>query len=1027
MSNSFFDGKKMPIGRLLLIFLMLLIVVVSGTFAWLTYASKRSALVLTIGDIKDTQIKLSPYQINETIGPGTSYTSGVYSNVEINKGNNSATSFSLFYKINSMDVVLIENGLSYTVINTMGTDSVDDDVTVKSGMFSDLIDISKGIPDKVVIMNSEENSSLLVNTITHYKVYLWLNSNVGNQNDVENSMLDVELNALIEIGFSDSLGNMLINNRMDIDTLSDNLTGGMYRYQGTDEEVINNYVCFGTSSKNTCIENSDTYMYRIIGIEPGGQTKVIKHTPLSTLYRWNTTSINISWNNSYIFNNLNDSIFLNNTTYVPDGWSDKIATIPWYYYDTLSVDYAEDAKKLTGENLYLYEIGMHPNYHDAVYTVDAKVGLMHKSDYWLSLGANNVCNSTTPCSDSWMNLSNYYDLSNLAETQRYEWTMDKYGYVVGAGYYAYRIDYMFNPGGLATTDYSEYTNPSPVRPVFNLTLDVILASGSGTETDPYIISDEKASGTYTINYYNGSELLDSEEHTIGVTAPLISWTDLGGGVGSYADYNWEFAGWNTSSDSYEKRYNDGQNVVNLSVVDGDEINLYAIYSRPVNFYTTVPGVDGGGTPSTVTIQYWNPFGSSTAEEVLSPVSLPLIPESNGWNAVGYSNLTTETYGDYGFGYFGSNNSQWQGHNYMDYDYAVDFYASYYKNYTINFNANGGTGTMNSVSGLMSHNLYYAKPTVESVIIPANGFTRPGYLFDRWVDSEGNEYNDGDDFEPSVDDYNTSLLEYTLNATWWDGVAPTGTLNVSSTDSSVTVSMSNIVEEGSGIDYYLFFMENDDDPSISYEHEDVNSNYTFMNVPAGTYTVTVIMIDNEGNESEYTEMVTINVSGEYHTVTVNYYNGTTFLDYSEHYTGQAQNLLSWDDDLGGDLGEYYDYHWEFAGWSTDPDSYVVEYTDAESVVNLTNVEGGEVDLYAVYSREVSFYYSATVVGSDIQYWNPYEFSTNAADGNLSLVVPPSGYTDATYSLDSGQDQYVFGVGEPLNVYPRRPASLYIIYN
>ena len=59
MNNNSFVEKNMSVGKLILSLLMLLIVVVGGTFAWLTYSSKESALVLTIGDINDTQIKVS--------------------------------------------------------------------------------------------------------------------------------------------------------------------------------------------------------------------------------------------------------------------------------------------------------------------------------------------------------------------------------------------------------------------------------------------------------------------------------------------------------------------------------------------------------------------------------------------------------------------------------------------------------------------------------------------------------------------------------------------------------------------------------------------------------------------------------------------------------------------------------------------------------------------------------------------------------------------------------------------------------
>ena len=90
------NGNSLSIKRLIVMIIMMTVVVAGGTFAWFTFQSKQSALVLTIGDINDTQIKLSPYQINEVMAPGTTYTSGVYSEVEVTKGNNNSTSFALF-------------------------------------------------------------------------------------------------------------------------------------------------------------------------------------------------------------------------------------------------------------------------------------------------------------------------------------------------------------------------------------------------------------------------------------------------------------------------------------------------------------------------------------------------------------------------------------------------------------------------------------------------------------------------------------------------------------------------------------------------------------------------------------------------------------------------------------------------------------------------------------------------------------------------------------------------------------------
>ena len=41
---------------------------------------------------------------------------------------------------------------------------------------------------------------------------------------------------------------------------------GMYRFKGTNTQVLNNYICFGTTVESTCTGTPNTYMYRIIGI-----------------------------------------------------------------------------------------------------------------------------------------------------------------------------------------------------------------------------------------------------------------------------------------------------------------------------------------------------------------------------------------------------------------------------------------------------------------------------------------------------------------------------------------------------------------------------------------------------------------------------------------------------------------------------------------------------------------------------------------------------------------------------------------
>jgi len=189
------NGNSYSIKRLLFVIVMMVLVIGGGTFAWFTYQSKESALVLTIGNINDTQITLTPYQINEVMAPGTTYESGVYSEVNVTSGNKN-TSMRLFYKINQLDINLIDKGLAYTVIDSS-------DNTVVSGYFYELIDISEELPEQVVIFDSASKNET-------YKVYLWLDSNKGaDQSDLVNTTLNMELNG--SIGSVSISGNSMYN------------------------------------------------------------------------------------------------------------------------------------------------------------------------------------------------------------------------------------------------------------------------------------------------------------------------------------------------------------------------------------------------------------------------------------------------------------------------------------------------------------------------------------------------------------------------------------------------------------------------------------------------------------------------------------------------------------------------------------------------------------------------------------------------------------------------------------------------
>ncbi len=160
-------------------------------------------------------------------------------------------------------------------------------------------------------------------------------------------------------------------------TLSEDIQAGMYRYQGSYEEVTNNYICFGTSSKEECLQNEDKYMYRIIGITDDGQLELIKMTalndtgvPWNSVYQsvWNTnTEVNektvdadVPWSQSDLFKRLNglsdDNLFINSDSYdymqEDSIWYNKIIDTNW-----LSGALRWNAESFKLENIYQIETG----------------------------------------------------------------------------------------------------------------------------------------------------------------------------------------------------------------------------------------------------------------------------------------------------------------------------------------------------------------------------------------------------------------------------------------------------------------------------------------------------------------------------------------------------------------------------------------------------------------------------------------------------------------------------------------------
>jgi len=251
------------------------------------------------------------------------------------------------------------------------------------------------------------------------------------------------------------------------------IEAGMYRYQGTDAM---NYVCFGTTVKSECVGNTDAYMYRIIGIRPNGQMKLIKKEALnSTVNWWDNFWDDIEWPSSNIYTSINGSSFLTNTTYVPIGWENKIATTSWYYGDTTTNGNYDGATMYPIENPF----GESTASNKFTKTVSAKIGLMYIHDYYYAYVSGGAPGSYSNAKTAWIHLSK----NDTSAPNSHEWTISRYGADRMGNYASWRV-YSVGDIDRATWD----GNALSVRPVFYLTSDVEITGGTGTIDDPFLIS-----------------------------------------------------------------------------------------------------------------------------------------------------------------------------------------------------------------------------------------------------------------------------------------------------------------------------------------------------------------------------------------------------------------------------------------------------------------------------------------------------------------------------------------------------------
>lgn len=284
-------------------------------------------------------------------------------------------------------------------------------------------------------------------------------------------------------------------------------------------------------------------------------------------------------------------------------------------------------------------------------------------------------------------------------------------------------------------------------------------------------------------------------------------------------------------------------------------------------------------------------------------------------------------------------------------------------YTITFNANGGTGNMDSLTA-------YVDTQIE---LTENAFTREGYTFAGWntaADGSGTAYADKANVTNLAEMNQTAILyaQWAVNeykVTWinygddgWEKYFDYGESITLPTIPDFAIMMHKLGYTQTG------WLCSDDTVEIGDTMPAKDLTFTAQYTP-NTYTV---KFDANGGTGE-------------------------MADQSFTYDAAAQALTT---------NAYTREGYKFVGWAELADSTGVDYVDKQVVSNLNAAPNGEVILYAVWTRDI-------ILSGDI-------VAPNVSDAeNLDVVLVGLDGTEYPVSVTGSQSPYHYTVTVPEGEY------------
>lgn len=550
------------------------------------------------------------------------------------------------------------------------------------------------------------------------------------------------------------------------------------------------------------------------------------------------------------------------------------------------------------------------------------------------------------------------------------------------------------------------------------TTNKVTSSTVMTTTSNHTLYAKWVPYTYTVAY-NKNKPATASTNVTGTTANSSHTYDVAQALNSngYNLNGYTFKGWNTASNGSGTSYANNASVKNLTATDGATVTLYAKWDA--NEYDITFHEEGGSTVSDQTVV----FDSTTNNEVA-------VPNREGYTFNGW--FTQQSGGIMVYNADGTcakNTAYWDVNGKWINPDDVILYAQWTANtYTLTYDTKGG-------SPLEDQTVTFDSPYI------GESPERVGYIFDRWfkdtaytqpitigstlVNTAADHsiyakwnpitykiyYADGTNtVKVQNAKYGEAFnlpLASTLNLTppanhhfvGWNNMSADATTVTYADGQRITTGLTTINNDS--VNLFAVWAPNDTyrvvydpnggsgspkDNNSYYEGNTVSINFATPTRPGYQFSGwskeadTVVPIYTQTGTTSFEmgdENVTLYAVWKPIGYTVKYHTGTAETISDTECTYDVEAVLNDGSTLTKD-----DY--TFKGWAISQDSNVVTYAPGAKVLNLSNINGAEIDLYAVWQENGKFRLSYNANGG---YGAP-EYQENYAGKALTVsnIVP-----------------------------------------